>query len=114
MWLCVIFGWVDCISFEMWCDQLIKDANAMTAKCDSVFFIWNANAYKKSKCAFQVYLMLSLHGNYGIKLGKGVCLWTQASFFWEKRGRRRKKKKKEKRKNKKKAKLKKKKTCNES
>ena len=45
MWLCVMFGWVDCISSKMWCDQLMEDANTIVAK-HNVHFILNLNAYK--------------------------------------------------------------------
>ena len=33
----VMFDWIDYISSEMWCDQLIKNTNTITIKRDSNF-----------------------------------------------------------------------------
>ena len=45
MWLCVMFGWISYNSSKIWCDQLIKDLNAIAAK-HSVHSIWNTNVHK--------------------------------------------------------------------
>ena len=71
-----MFGWVNFISFEIWCDQLIEDTNAMAVKRDSV------NARKKSKYAFQTYPYLNLLIILGQSLLRGGldCHYLAPSF----------------------------------